>query len=119
MPPEKNNVIVPDGYVRLEGSERRASSKAKLVGQVDDNENFTVTILLRRRKDGPPLPDLDYFTRTSPKMRKRLSADEFTEKYGAHPDDIAAVVKFAEGQGLAVTGTHAGRRAVVVAGTGT
>ena len=117
MPPEKNNVIVPDGYVRLEGSERRASSKAKLVGQVDDNENFTVTILLRRRKDGPPLPDLDYFTRTSPKMRKRLSADEFTEKYGAHPDDIAAVVKFAEGQGLAVTGTHAGRRAVVVAGT--
>ena len=44
MPPEKNNVIVPDGYVRLEGSERRASSKAKLVGQVDDNEYFTVTI---------------------------------------------------------------------------
>lgn len=117
MSVEQSSAIVPDGYVPLEGSERRASSKARLVGQVDDNENFAVTIVLRRRTDGPPLPDLDYFTKTPPKLRKRLSAEEFTEKYGAHPDDIAAVVKFAEGNGLAVTGTHAGRRTVVVSGT--
>jgi len=117
MSAEKNNAIVPDGYVRLEGSERRLSSKAKLVGRVDDNEKFTVTMVLRRRKDGPPLPDLDYFTKTPPKLRKRLSAYEFTEKYGAHPDDIQAVVKFAEEHGLVVTGTHPGRRTVVVSGT--
>jgi kumamolisin len=114
---EKNNAIVPDGYVRLEGSERRASSKAKLVGRVDDNEKFKVTISLRRRKDGPPLPDLDYFTKTPPKLRKRLSAQEFTEKYGAHPDDIQAVVKFANEHRLEVASTHAGRRTVVLSGT--
>ena len=51
MSAEKNKAIVPDGYVRLEGSERRAPSKAKLVGQVDDNERFKVTISLRRRKE--------------------------------------------------------------------
>jgi kumamolisin len=117
MSPDKGNAIVPDGYVRLEGSERRASSKAKLIGQVDDNEKFKVTISLRRRKDGPPLPDLDYFTKTPPKLRKRLSGEDFTEKYGAHPDDINAVVGFVEKQGLKVKTTHAGRRAVEVEGT--
>ena len=59
MSADKNDAIVPDGFVRLEGSVRRVSSKAKLVGQVDDNEKFKVTISLRRRKDGPPMPDFD------------------------------------------------------------
>jgi len=117
MSAQNSNAIVPDGYVRLEGSERRPSSKAKLIGKVDDSEKFKVTISLRRRKDGPPVPDLDYFTKTPPKLRKRLSAEEFTEKYGAHPDDIEAVVGFAEKHGLKVKKTHAGRRTVEVEGT--
>jgi len=117
MSAEKKNAIIPDGYVRLEGSERRASSKAKLIGHVDDNERFKVTISLRRRKDGPPLPDLDYFTKTPPKLRRRLDAEEFTEKYGAHPDDIKAVVGFTEKHGLRVKNIHAGRRTVEVDGT--
>ncbi|HTX74895.1 MAG TPA: protease pro-enzyme activation domain-containing protein [Terracidiphilus sp.] len=112
-----DNSIVPDGYVRLEGSERRPSKNAKIIGQVDDQEKFKVTIVLRRRKDGPPLPSFDYFTNTPPKLRKRLAADEFTEKYGAHPDDIQAVVQFLEKQGLQVIKTHAGRRTVEVEGT--
>jgi len=117
MSAKKNNATVPDGYVRLKGSERLASSKAKLIGHVDENDKFKVTISLRRRKDGPPLPDLDYFTKTSPKLRKRLAEDEFEEKYGAHPDDIKAVVGFAEKHGLKVIKTHAGRRVVEVEGT--
>ena len=117
MSPEHNEAMIPDGYVRLEGSERRVSMKTKLIGQVDDNEVFKVTISLRRRNDGPPLPDLDYFTKTPPKKRKRLASGEFTEKYGAHPDDIKAVVGFAERHGLKVKRAHAGRRAVEVEGT--
>jgi Pro-kumamolisin, activation domain len=117
MSADKNDAIVPDGFVRLEGSVRRVSSKAKLVGQVDDNEKFKVTISLRRRKDGPPMPDFDYFMKTAPKRRERLAEGEFAEKYGAHPDDIKAVVGFAENHGLVVTKTHAGRRTVEVEGT--
>jgi hypothetical protein len=117
MSAEKNKVSIPDGYVRLAGSERRASSKAKLAGHVDLNEKFKVTISLRRRKDGAPLPDFDYFMKTPPKLRKRFAPEEFAEKFGAHPDDIKAVVGFAEKHGLKVVKTHAGRRTVEVEGT--
>jgi hypothetical protein len=117
MPASQNTPVVPDGYVRLEGSERRRANRAKLVGQVDANERFKVTISLRRRKDGPPLPDLNYFTTTPPKLRKRVSEEEFAENYGAHPDDVKAVVQFAEQHGLTVVKTRAGRRAVEVEGT--
>ncbi len=112
-----NGNALPEGYVQLKGSERRTPNHAKLVGKVDANEKFSVTIVLRRRKDGPPMPDFDYFTNTPPRMRKRLSEDEFTAKYGAHPDDINAVTKFAAQHGLAVTKTHPGRRTVVLSGT--
>ena len=117
MTAAKNNMSIPDGYVRLAGSERRASSKAKLAGQVDENERFKVTISLRRRKDGPPMPDFEYFMKTPPKLRKRFAPEEFAEKYGAHPDDIKAVVGFAEKHGLKVVKSHAGRRTVEVEGT--
>jgi hypothetical protein len=117
MPESKTSQSIPDGYVRLEGSERRAPKKATLLGPVDDNEKFSVTIALRRRPDGPPMPDFDYFVNTPPNKRMRLSADEFTEKYGAHPGDIKKVVDFAERSGLQVTKTHAGRRTIRVSGT--
>lgn len=117
MSAEKSNAIVPAGYVRLEGSERRTSSKAKLIGPVDEKETFAVTIVLRRRADGPTFPEFDYFTKTPPRRRMRLSHDEFTEKYGAHPDEIQAIEKFAKKHGLTVKSSHAGRRHVVVEGT--
>jgi hypothetical protein len=109
--------VVPEGYVQLKGSERRTPRRAKVVGEVDAKEKFSVTIGLRRRKDGPPLPDVDYFTKTPPRMRARLSHQEFTEKYGAHPDDIKAIEEFARKNGLTVKSSHAGRRHVVLEGT--
>jgi hypothetical protein len=108
---------IPTGYVPLKGSERRPASKAKSLGEADAAEKFTVTVVLRRRADGPPMPGFDYFTNTRPRMRNRLSEDEFTAKYGAHPNDIQAVAAFAHEHGLAVTKSHAGRRAVHLSGT--
>jgi kumamolisin len=46
---------VPEGYRRLEGSERRPAAGAKLLGPADANEQVSVTITLRRRPDGPPV----------------------------------------------------------------
>jgi hypothetical protein len=117
MSEETSSEVAPNGYVRLEGSERRASTKARRVGEVDAEERFKVTIVLRRRADGPPLPDLDYFTQMPPNMRERLSAEEHAARYGAHPDDTKAVADFAEKHGLEVVRTHAGRRTVEVEGT--
>jgi kumamolisin len=113
----KNDKTLPDGYVQLPGSERRPSKSAKLLASADDAETFKVTIVLRRRKDGEQIPDFDYYAKTPPGNRKRLSMDEFAKKYGAHPDEIKKVVDFAEKSGLKVVETHPARRTVVVSGT--
>jgi subtilase family serine protease len=117
MTTKKDTHVIPEGYVQLKGSERKASGKAKLVGEVDGSEKFSVTIVLRRRKDGPALPDFDYFTKTPPRKRARLSREEFTERHGAHPDEMKAIEEFARRNGLTVKSSHAGRRHVVVEGT--
>jgi len=117
MPQSLNEKPLPKGYVPLPGSERRPSKIAKLLGAADENETFKVTIVLRRRTDGPQVPDFDYYAATAPEQRQRMPAEEFAAKYGAHPDDIAQVARFAEKAGLKVVKTHPGRRTVEVSGT--
>jgi hypothetical protein len=117
MTTKGDNDVIPEGYVRLKGSERKPLRKAKLLGQIDSNENFSVTIVLRRRQDGPPMPDFDYFVNTHPRRRARLSNQEFSDRHGAHPDEIKAVENFARNNGLRIKSSHAGRRHVVVEGT--
>jgi len=114
---EKKSQNIPDGYVQLKGSERRTQPTAKVVGEVDSNESFSATIVLRRRPDGPSLPGFDHFAKTTPRQRRRLSHEEFTEKHGAHPDEIKAIEEFAKRNGLTVKESHIGRRHVVVHGT--
>ena len=104
-------------YVQLKGSDQHPAPHAKPLGPADPNERFSVTIVLRRRPDGPPMPDLDYYARTPPSHRRRLPKAEFASKYGASPADITAVSAFVTGAGLTVVETSAVRRSVIVSGT--
>lgn len=113
----KDNIHLPELYVPLKGSERRPSLDAKLLGPADAIENINVTMVLRRRTDGPKFPDFDYFANTPPANYKRLSQVEFAAKYGSHPDDIRKVIEFAGKSNLKVIETHAARRTVVISGT--
>jgi kumamolisin len=113
----RSAVQPPENYVRLEGSERRPSPGARFLGVADPKETLRVTIALRRRPDGPPVPDFEYFRDTPASDRRRLSEPDFAARYGADPGEIAAVVAFANEHGLTVVETHAGRRTVVVSGT--
>jgi kumamolisin len=63
------------------------------------------------------VPDARHYLMTPPSQRRRLSEDEFAERYGYDEADVAAVMEFARSHGLEVTGTHAGRRAVYLSGT--
>jgi len=108
---------VPSNYEPLKGSERRPSPGAKFLGPADPNERFSVTVVLRRRPDGPPVPDFEYFASTPPRQRGRLSSDEFASKFGASPDDIKKVSDFVSAHGLQVLETHPARRTLVVSGT--
>ena len=108
---------VPADYVALEGSERRPSPSARVVGPADPAESFKVTIVLRRRPDGPPVPDFAYYLNTPRYQRRRLSPEDFAARYGASDEDIARVVEFVTKHGLRVAGTNAAARSVVAEGT--
>ena len=108
---------IPPGHVELPGSERQPSPDATLLGPADPDERFTVTIVLRRRPEGEPVPDFDYFLRTPPTQRGRLSSEDFTAKYGASPDDIDAVTGFVTSHGLTVDSVDAASRSIVASGT--
>jgi kumamolisin len=114
---QKDNRAVPANYVQLQGSERRPAPDASLLGPAKANETFNVTIILRRRPDGAPVPDYSYYRDTPPSERRRLSKEEFAQKYGAAQADIDKVTAFVTGQGLKVLETHPARRTVVVSGT--
>ena len=107
----------PRKFVRLPGSERKPGANAKLLGSADKNERFKVTIVLRRRPDGPPVPDFNYYRGTPPAQRRRLPTEEFARKYGADPADIDRVAEFVRSHGLEVVETHTARRTVIVSGT--
>ncbi|KIJ94564.1 hypothetical protein K443DRAFT_12001 [Laccaria amethystina LaAM-08-1] len=108
---------IPQGFRRLQGSERRPSPSAKALGIANPNESFAVTIVLRRRLDGAPLPDHDFFLKTPPSQRQRMSSSEFAVLYGASSQDIDKVTKFVTAHHLTVVDTHAARRTLIVSGT--
>ena len=76
------NVPIPNDYRPLAGTERRPSPTARRLGPADPSENVKVTISLRRRPDGPPLPTHDDFLNVPPSERPRMSAEEFARSYG-------------------------------------
>jgi len=108
---------MPEGFIALPKTARRPLRGAKYLGPVDEKEVFEVSILLRGRPDGLPLPDADYYAKTPPDMRKRFSAEEFASTFGAHPEDVKKVVRFAEKYGLKVVETDLSWRKVKVSGT--
>jgi kumamolisin len=113
---ERKMPQIPKGYRELEGSERHPASDAKLLGPADGRETIRVTVLVRRRPDGPPMPGAEYFLRP-PAERTRLSEEEFAARYGASDEDLAKVTAFAETHSLRVVETNAARRTVILSGT--
>src|SRR5260370_40724432 len=69
----------------------------------DPEERITVTVVVRSRVDhGALAAALSGIARLRPHERPILSPDEFERRYGAAPEDLAAVVAFAAARGLRV-----------------
>jgi kumamolisin len=117
MPNNPKTPHIPKGYRRLEGSERRAGENAELLGPADAKERVSATIVLRRRPDGPPVPDPSYFAKTPPSRRRRMPDNEFAAKYGASQEDIGRVSAFAQSHGLTIKEINPAGRSVIVSGT--
>lgn len=108
---------IPANYHQLEGSERRAAPDATRVGPALQSEQVQITVSLRRRTDGPKMPDAGEIAGVPFAERQPLSDEDFAAKYGAHPDDIAAVQKFLRDEGLDIVETNAAARTIIATGT--
>ncbi len=93
--------------MQLRGSERAPLPAARPVGVPDPGEPVEITLLLRRRVDGPPFPRWDVAADRRPET---LSREEFARRHGAHPDDLDRVGTFLEAEGLALLPGSVGGR---------
>ena len=89
---------------------------ATVLGEVHPADRFEVGVVLRRRPDGPALPDIDKLGRQPVRQRHHLTSEEFEARFGASPADAAAVTEFGRDHGLETVGVDLARRTVTLAG---
>jgi kumamolisin len=102
--------------IPLKGSERVAMPGARVLAPADPTERLEVSVIVRRSAG-------DEFRARVAELasggagRPTLSREEFAQRHGADPADLAAVRAFAKTHGLTVVQEHAARRTVVLSGT--
>lgn len=108
---------IPANYVALAGSDRVPAKGAAKVAPSDPNEKLSIRIYVRRRPDGPPIPDHAYWAKTPPGRRTFVPKDQFARLYGASQEDLNKVHQFASSHGLTIVETNVESRHVVLSGT--
>jgi subtilase family serine protease len=107
------------GQPTVTGHLREAVSagQAALVGRLPATHSLRLNIALPLRNE-PELDELlqQIYDPQSPSYRQFLSVEEFTERFGPSQEDYDAVIRFAQANGLRVTGTAPNRMIVDVVG---
>lgn len=100
-------------HAKVAGSERAPAAGARRVGAVPDDEPVEVTVVVRPRS---PLPTAEETGRKPLSERQYLSRRAFATTYGADPESLAEVARFAATHGLTARQPSLGRRSVIVGG---
>jgi subtilase family serine protease len=114
MEPQAQAQVLPTRHVRQEV----LTGEAMFLNLLPLAQSLPLTIGLRLRNEAE-LNDLlrKLYDPQSPLFHQFLSVQEFTERFGPTAEDYAAVVRFAEQNGLTVTGTSPNRLIVNVTGS--
>ena len=98
----------------IQGSHRPPVHGAKESTPPSSTEPVQATIVVRGQ-------NVDQFQQHLQRLhageQAHLSHAEFDQQFGASADDLKAVTAFAQGHGLTVVHSHAGRRSVIVTGS--
>jgi kumamolisin len=108
--PEDMNMT--EKLIQLQGSV--PVNKHQLLGPADPKEHVDVTIKLRRKSE-EGLPTLNQFI--AGKRAVGVTRQILAERYGATPEDAAAVQHWAVQQGLSVSRVDLGRRQIHLVGS--
>lgn len=103
-------------YVEVAGSDKAALPETSLVGSVPPEEQFQVTLRVRRQADLPPM---NIYAAQAPGERTYMTHAEMTARHGASAEDLAKIAAFAGQFGLTVDDSDAARRSVLLSGTAT
>ena len=99
------------------GSDRDPIAGAKAAGRSDASERFEVSVILVRRSAAAFDEHVAQLHATAAAGGARLTRQQYAQQFGADPDHVASVRKFAASHGLTVSREHAERRTVVLSGT--
>jgi kumamolisin len=102
--------------VAIAGSERAPLHGARLIGPADPQERMEVTLVLRPASSAA-LPSLERTGKIKPNERTHMTREEFADKHGADPKDIAKIDAFAHEHGLDVGEVSLAARTAVLRGT--
>jgi len=102
--------------VILQGSERTAVAKSRVIGPTDPAERLEVSIIVRRRAS-QALRARTAALAAGDRGVGHLTREEFAAQHGADASDMAAVRTFANRHGLSIVQEHAARRTLVLSGT--
>jgi len=100
--------------VPVPGTARRPARGATRRGATRGDEEFEITVRVRRRQ---AIPASAIQATVLPRSRKYLTRSALASSHGADPADIATVEQFARAHGLTVTGSDIARRSVMLSGT--
>ena len=97
----------------LHGSEKHPLPGSKIVRRVHHRKELSVTVILRRRR----VRGQRSLQALSHRRPKRMGDREFIAKYGAEPEDIRRMRRFARGNHLAIEEINRARRSVILSGS--
>lgn len=102
--------------VPVSGSERAALPGSRVIASANPDEVIQVTMRLRPRT---PLNSSELIRKGAQPAHERehLTHEEYEQRHGASPDDVAKVEDFAHQHQLAIAETDLGRRTVMLSGT--
>lgn len=104
-------------FVSLPDSQRQPVADSHIVGDVDPNETFEITVRVRAASSRDKAALLKELESQPPAKRNYLSREEFAQEFGANPRDLEKVADCARKNGLTVVHTDVAQRTVVLRGT--
>jgi kumamolisin len=103
--------------VPLPGSDKQPVPDAEPVAEVHPEERIEVTVRVRQRGQEQLTAHIAGLAAQLSDTRTQLSREDFAQRFGADPADLARVEQFGREHGLAVVESNAARRSVVLAGS--
>ncbi len=104
-------------HIKIAGSEKKPLAGARVSGKINPEERIEITVLVRSRAPLASSPAFRKIASVAPAKREYMTREQWSEKHGADPADLAAIEEYAHEHELDVVRSSSAERRVVLSGT--